>query len=114
MWIFTKQGHIAIGQDPFDHERLFVHSQLREEIESVVALLDQTAGQRHNVEERDDSDYKFQVAAQRSVVAEVVAKMVLGIDYGKHVHAVHLDFGAKPGFIMWVNKTGVQVATVRD
>ena len=115
MWIFGKQGHFAVGQDPFDHEQLFIHAQLREEIEPIVAMLEQAAGgQRHEIEEQDDGDYRFLVMARRSVVAEVVAKMVLGIDYGKHIHSFHVDFGAKPGFLLWVNKTGLQVATVRE
>ena len=115
MWIFTKQGHVSIGQDAFDHSKLLLHTQLREELEAVVAVLDKVAGgQRHTLEERIEGDYRFVVTARREVVAEAVAMMVTTIDYTKHTDSFHIDFGAKPGFILWVNKTGLQVATVRE
>ncbi len=115
MWIFNKQGHFAIGQDAFDHSKLLVHTQLREELEAVVAMLDQVAGgQRHEIEERIEGDYRFVVTARREVVAEAVARLVAAIDYTKHTNSFHVDFGAKPGFILWLNRTGLQVATVRE
>ena len=115
MWIFGKQGHFAIGQDAFDHSKLLVHTQLREELEAVVAVLDQVAGgERHEIEERVEGDYRFVVTARREVVAEAVARMVAAIDYTKHTDSFHVDFGAQPGFILWLNRKGLQVATVRQ
>ena len=66
------------------------------------------------IEERVEGDYRFVVTARREVVAEAVAMMVAAVDYTKHTDSLHIDFGAKPGFILWVNKTGLQVATVRE
>ena len=40
--------------------------------------------------------------------------MVVSIDYDKHVHSFHVDFGKHPGYLLWLNKTGLQVATVRE
>ena len=114
MWIFTKQGHCAIGQDAFDHSQLLIHTQLREELEAVVAVLDQVGGQRHEIEERVDGDYRFVVTARREVVAEAVARMVAAIDYDKHVHSLHIDHGSQPGYFLWLNRAGLQVATVRE
>ncbi len=114
MWLFTKQGHFAISQDAFDHTRLLVHSQLREELDSVVAVLDQVGGQLHEIEERVEGDYRFVVMARREVIAEAVARMIAAIDYTKHTNSLHIDFGAKPGFVLFVNRTGLQVATVRE
>ena len=59
-------------------------------------------------------DYKFLVMAKRAIVAEAVARMVTAIDYGKFLHSVHFDFGKQPGYLLWLNKTGLQVATVRE
>ena len=115
MWIFSKQGHFAIGQDAFDHSKLLVHTQLREELEAVIAMLDKAAGgERHQIEERVEGDYRFVVTARREVVAEVVARIVAGIDYTKHTNSFHVDFGAKSGYFVWLNRTGLQVATVRE
>ena len=114
MWIFGKQGHFAIGQDAFDHSKLLVHTQLREELEAVVAVLNQVAGgQKHEIEERIEGDYRFVVTARREVVAEVVARLVAAVDYGKHVNSLHLDLAAQPYFL-FLNRTGLQIATVRE
>ena len=114
MWLFTKQGHLSIGQNAFDHDQLVVHAQVREDIESFVAVLDEVGGQKHEVQETVEGDYKFLVMAGRAIVAETVARMVAAIDYGKHIHSFHCDFGKQPGFILWVNRTGLQVAAVRE
>jgi hypothetical protein len=114
MWLFSKCGHFSVGHDAFDHDLLIVHTQLREEIESVIAMLDEAGGQRHEIEERVEGDYRFAVKARREVVAATVAKMVAAIDYVKHVHSLHINHGSQPGFFLWLNKTGLQVATVRE
>jgi hypothetical protein len=114
MWLFIKFGHLSLGQDPFDPDFLFVHAQMREEIAPFVALLDEVAGQKHEIEERTEGDYHFVVRAERAVVAEAVARTVADIDYDKLVHSFHVDFGKHPGYLLWLNKTGLQVATVRE
>ncbi len=113
MWLFTKNGHLSIGQYPFNHELLVVHAQLREDVDSFVALLDEIGGQKHEVQATTEGDYKFLVMAKRAIVAEAVARMVTSIDYGKFLHSVQFDFGKQPGFLVWMNQTGLQVATVR-
>ncbi len=114
MWLFTKNGHLSVGQHPVDHEYLVVRAQLREEMDPFVALLDEVAHERHEAQETAEGDYKFLVMARRAVVAEAVAKLVAAIDYEKHIDSLHLDFGAKPGYLLWLNRTGLQVATVRE
>ena len=114
MWLFTKHGHLSVGQHAFDHDHLVVHAQLREEMDSFVALLDEISGQRHEVQKTTEGDYRFLVMARRAVVAEAVARTVAAIDYGKLVHSVHFDFGKQPGFLLWLNASGLQVATVRE
>jgi hypothetical protein len=114
MWIFTKHGHLSVGQHAFDHDFLVVHTQLREELDSFVALVDEIGGQQHEVQETREGDYQFLVTARRAVVAEAVARIVTGIDYGKFIHSFHVDFGKQPGYLVWLNRTGLQVATVRE
>lgn len=114
MWLFTKFGHLSLGQDPFAPDFLFVHAQTPEEIVPFVALLDEVAGRKHETEERTEGDYRFVARTERAVVAEAVSKLVVGIDYDKHVHSFHVDFGKQPGYLVWMNTTGLQVATVRE
>ncbi len=83
-------------------------------MENLVAMLDESGVGRHEIQETVEGDYHFLVIARRSAVADAVAKMVSNIDYGKFIHGFHVDFGAKPGFLLWLNRTGLQVATVRD
>ena len=97
MWLFGKNGHLNIGQYPFDPELLVVHAQLREEMDSFVGLLDEIAGRSTTVEEKTEEDYRFEVMAKRAVVAEAVARMVVGIDYYKFLHSFHVDFGTAAG-----------------
>jgi len=69
MWIFSKHGHFSLGQHPDDPELLVVHSQLREELDGFVALLDEVSGEHHEIQETVEGDYHFLVLARRSVVA---------------------------------------------
>ena len=69
-----QERTFSIGQHPFDHELLVVHAQLREEMDSFVALVDEIAGQKHEVQEETEEDYRFEVMAKRAVVAEAVAR----------------------------------------
>ena len=83
MWIFGKSGHLSIGQHSSDHGYLVVHAQVREDIENLVAMLDEAGVGRHEIQETVEGDYRFLVIARRSAVVDAVAKMVSGIDYGK-------------------------------
>lgn len=113
MWIFGKQGHLSIGQDANDHGILVIQAQMKSEIDSIVAILDDVGGQKHAVQETT-GDYRYMVMARRAIVAEAVDRMVSAIDSGKDHHSFHVDFGAQPGFLLWLNQTGLQVATVRQ
>ncbi len=114
MWLFGKNGHLSIGQYPFNPELLVVHAQLREEMDSFATLVNEIGGQKHEVQERTEENYRFEVMAKRAVVAEAVAKMVTAIDYYKFLHSFHVDFGKQPGYLLWMNRTGLQVATARE
>ena len=112
MWIFSKHGHLSLGQDANDHDLLVIHAQLCNDLDGLVALLDEIGGERHKVQRTVEGDYRFLVLAKRSVVAQAVSRMVAEIDYGKFVHSQHFDFGSA-GYLLWLNQTGLQVARVR-
>ena len=114
MWIFTEHGHLSIGQHSSEPEYLVIHSRMREEMDRFVAVLDAVGDRKHEVQETTEGDYHYLVMAQRSVVAETVAKLIAAIDYAKVMHSVSFDFGEQPGFVLLVNKNGLQVATGRS
>jgi hypothetical protein len=113
MWLFTTNGHLSVGQHVSQPDILEIRTQLPDEAQSVVAMLDSVSGQKHGVKEDMEGDYRYMVAARRAVVAEAVARMVADITYWKLHNSFHADFGEQPGFLMWVNRTGLQVATAR-
>jgi hypothetical protein len=114
MWLFTKNnGHLSIGLYPFNHELLVVHAQLREDIDGFVVLLDEIGGQKHEVLTTTEGQYNFMVRAKRAVVADAVSQMVTAIDYSKHTHGVSADFGSSSNYFLWLNRTGLHIATVR-
>jgi len=113
MWIFSKLGHVSIGQHVSQPDVLEIRTQLPGEAESVVALLDAVGDHKHEIQQDMEGDYRYLVTARRGVVAEAIARMVADISYWKLHNSFHADFGAQPGFLMWVNQTGLQVATVR-
>jgi hypothetical protein len=114
MWLFTKHGHLSIGPHSSEPGYLVVHSRTREEMDKFVALLDEVGDRKHEVQETTEGDYHYLVMAQRSVVAEAVARLVTAIDYGKVMHGMSFDFGEQPGFLLLVGKTGLQVAIARS
>ncbi len=114
MWLFTKNAHLSIGQHVGDPDSLVVHAQLREDIDSFAAALDESGDERHAVQDMPEGDYRYHVAAKRTEIAEAVARMVSRIDYAQLAHSFRVDFGTKPGCLLWVDRGGVQLAKVRD
>ena len=44
-----------------------------------------------------------------------VGKMVANVDYGKFLHSFHVDFGKQPGYLLWLNRTGLrQISPIED
>ena len=113
MWVFTKNGHLSLGQRAGQPDVLEVHAQLQEEMDSFVAILNAVNGQRHEFQPTVEGNYRFVCLAQRSVVAQAVAQLVTEIDRGKFVHSVHLDTGQQ-GYFLWLNRAGLQVAMLRE
>jgi len=113
MWLFTKHGHLSLANNPFEVDHLIVRSQLREDLDKFLALLDEIGGRRHVVQEDVEDGYRFLVNARKTVVAQAVAHMVSGIDYGRFVQSFHFDFGKEPGFLLWMNPNGLQLARVK-
>lgn len=98
MWIFSKLGHLSIGQHVSQPDILEIRTQLPGEAESVVALLDAASDQEHEIREEMEGDYRYVVAARRAVVAEAVARMVREISYWKLHNSFHADFGCSQDF----------------
>lgn len=82
MWLFTRSGFIGLAQHPLEPDKLVVQTQTREEMEQVVRLLDEVGGQ-HEIEQVMDGFCRFATAVNKDVAAQFIARLVVGIDYGR-------------------------------
>ncbi len=115
MWLFTKNAHLSIGKHASDPDSLVVHAQLREDIDSFAAVLNEVGDGQYEAQDLPEGDYRYHVAAKRTAIAAAVARMVSRIDYAQLAHSFRVDFGtAKSGCMVWIDRGGVQVAKVRD
>jgi hypothetical protein len=113
VWLFTRNGFISLTQHPQEQEsdKLVVQTQTREEMERVVRLLDEIGGP-HEIERAYDGFCRFGTVANKEVAAQLIARLVVGIDYGRFVQAVNFDFGANPQYVLLMTPVGLQVARV--
>ena len=111
VWLFTRHGFISVTKHPQEPDKLVVQTQTREEIEQVVRLLDEVGG-KHEIERAYDGFCRFAPWPTRRWLAQVIARMVVGIDYGRFTQSVNFDFGADPRFLLCMTPTGLQVSRV--
>ena len=101
MWIFTRNGFISLAERPQEGNKLIIQTQTREEMEQVVHCSTMTAAST-----RLSRRWMVSVAstaATKDVAAQVIARLVAGIDYCRFTQAVNFDFGNDPQFLLWMN-----------
>jgi hypothetical protein len=113
MWIFTKAGFIGLAQHPQQDDKLLWQAQSQDEIESMVGLLDEIGGTKHEVEQATDGFARFAVVTAKNIAAQAVARLLAQIDYSHFTQAVNFDFGSDPQFLLWTKPTGLQVARIK-
>jgi len=110
MWLFTKHGFVDLVQDRHESDKLLVRSQLEGDITAFAKALDEESGKQHTIEPIMDGDYRFSVQVGRKVVAEVVARLVSGIDYTTFKQAVHFNLGQDSTYVVMLGPDNLQVA----
>lgn len=112
MWIFSRHGFVDLVQHPHpdNQDKLLVRTQVEGDMAAFVRLLDQVAGTSHTITPTFDGDYRFETTAAKTTVAQVVANLVVGIDYGKFKQAVHFDLGRDNTFVVMLGPNDLQVA----
>ncbi|OGM09316.1 hypothetical protein A2Z67_05235 [Candidatus Woesebacteria bacterium RBG_13_36_22] len=76
MWLFTRDGFLSIVEHNDKPDMLIVRSRFNGHIERIFGDL---AGK---VEKDAGTDYEYRAEIRKAKVAEVIAQMVLDIDYG--------------------------------
>lgn len=112
MWIFSRHGFVDLVQDPRPEQadKLLVRTQIQEDMNAFVRLLDEASGTSHTVEPTFDGDYRFVTIAAKDTVAKAVALLVAGINYPKFKQAVHFDLGRDNTFVVMLGPNDLQVA----
>lgn len=113
MWLFTKQGHLALAQHPTENDCLIVQAQQRGDMDHFVKLLSEVSGHRHEVLLSGDSGYQCTVVAGKAIAAQAIARIVAGIEYTRFTQSAHFDFGREPGFLAMMSPCGLHVARVK-
>ena len=112
MWLFTRHGFVDLVQhpDPEHPDELLVRTQVEADMNAFVRLLDEQSGSTHEIKATIDGDYRFLTIAAKDVVAQVVVRLVAGIDYDKFKQAVHFDLGRDSTYVVMLGPHDLQVA----
>ena len=113
MLLFTRLGRLSLLQHPIDTTLLQIYLQKQDQVDRLVAMLDEIGRERHAVQAIWEGEYRFQIIARKATVAEAIARMVADIDYLEFIRTVRFDFGAEPGFMLMVTPNGLEVARVK-
>jgi hypothetical protein len=113
MLLFTRLGRLSLLQHPIDTTLLQIHLQKQDQVDRLVAMLDEIGREQHAVQPIWEGDYRFQITARKATVAEAIARLVAEIDYAEFIRSVHFDFGAEPGFMLLVTANGLEVARLK-
>jgi hypothetical protein len=76
MWLFTRDGFLSIVEHNDKPDMLLVRSRFKGHIERIFGDLVK------EVEKDAGTDYEYRAEIPKAKVAEVIAQMVLDIDYG--------------------------------
>jgi hypothetical protein len=84
MWIFTNEGMLSIVSEKPEAPRLLVRARAKGHIEAVF-------GPRVRVTRTPLRDYRFRAYISRQVVADRIAALLSGIDYGNFKDSIADD-----------------------
>ena len=76
---------------------------------NFVGLLDEESDTPHAVNPTVDGDYRFIAIAAKDVVATVVARLVIEIDYPKFQNSFHFDLGRDNTYVVWLNSNDLKI-----
>ena len=113
MLLFTRLGRMSLLQHAIDTNLLQIYLQKQDQVDRLVAMLDEIGREQHQVQTIFEGEYRFQIIARKATVAEAIARLVAEICYVEFIRSAHFDFGAEPGFMLMVTANGLEVARVK-
>ena len=90
MWIFTPFGFFSIVHKTHDAPaRLTIRGRVRGDLETLVSHLPSASAIREDV----DADYRFRITAEKDDLADVMARLVIDLDYDNFKNQVAKEQG---------------------
>ena len=96
MLLFTRLGRMSLLQHPIDTTALQVYVHKDVDVERLVALFNEIGREDHAIERIFEGDYRSIIVANKTTVAEAVARLIAQIDYLEFMRTVRFDFGRSP------------------
>jgi hypothetical protein len=90
MWLFSTLGFYSAVEDYRHHDVIIVRARFREDLQRLRKQL-QKRRVASRILETPGRDYRYRLTVPRSVWAEVVRDIAMGIDYGNFKQAALTD-----------------------
>jgi hypothetical protein len=100
MWLFSQQGMFSIVEDQYSPEHLIVRARVKGDIERYWPYA--------VVERTEHSDYLYRAPVPKTDVAEVIAKMVMDIDYANYKDSIEDERRSMFYARVWANMATMQ------
>lgn len=114
MLLFTRLGRLSMLQHPIDTNLLQIYLQKQDQVDRLVAMLDEIGREQHQVQTIFEGEYRFQIIARKATVAEAIARLIGQIDYTDFMRTVRFEFGAEPGFMLMITASGLEVTRTKS
>jgi len=69
MLLFTRLGRMSLLQHPIDTNLLQIYLQKQDQVDRLVAMLDEIGREQHQVQTIFEGEYRFQIIARKATVA---------------------------------------------
>jgi hypothetical protein len=88
MWLFSEHGFLSVVKHKFIPGHVMVRARVKEDAEDLVARLAKL-GERTEVKETPDGDYRFRITCTKKNMARVVTGLIEEMGYTNFKDRVH-------------------------
>ncbi len=95
MWIFMNDAFFSIVQNREDSKQVLVRSRVKQDLLNAF-------GNKHEVIEMEDSDYRFRMFLDKDYVANAIKCHVQSIDYDNFKNSIPKEDHERKSYYLWV------------
>ena len=81
MWIFSKDGFVSVVEHRDDKELLLIRGRIKDDIEDIANLAEVLTGEKPEIVEMPDADYRFRIFLSKHVFKEIMQVKIDDLDY---------------------------------